>query len=144
MEIKRMTVADSKKIQDFCEFDNFWNRYIFQQDIQSPNALYYQVVEQEEIVGILGASRILDVIEIRNIAVKKNKRGQGIGTKLLQHFIQELQRDKTIARIELEVSAKNTVARKLYQKQGFQTVGTRLNYYAKGEDAILMNLEMKK
>ena len=85
MEIKRMTVADSKKIQDFCEFDNFWNRYIFQQDIQSPNALYYQVVEQEEIVGILGASRILDVIEIRNIAVKKNKRGQGIGTKLLQH-----------------------------------------------------------
>ena len=137
MEIKRMTVADSKKIQDFCEFDNFWNQYIFQQDIQSPNALYYQVVEQEEIVGILGASRILDIIEIRNIAVKKNKRSQGIGTKLLQQ-------DKTIARIELEVSAKNTVARKLYQKQGFQTVGTRLNYYAKGEDAILMNLEMKK
>ncbi len=144
MEIKNMTLEDSKQIQDFSEFDDFWNTNIFAQDIASKNALYYQAVDQGEVVGILGSSKILDIVEIRNIVVKKNKRKQGIGSKLLAYFVQEMKQDDTIQRIELEVSEKNQIAILLYQKQGFQVVGKRPNYYAKDEDAILMNLEMKK
>lgn len=144
MEIKNMTLEDSKQIQDFSEFDDFWNTNIFAQDIASKKALYYQVVDQGEVVGILGSSKILDIVEIRNIVVKKNKRKQGIGSKLLAYFVQEMKQDDTIQRIELEVSEKNQIAILLYQKQGFQVVGKRPNYYAKDEDAILMNLEMKK
>lgn len=144
MEIKNMTLEDSKQIQDFSEFDDFWNTNIFAQDIASKNALYYQAVDQGEVVGILGSSKILDIVEIRNIVVKKNKRKQGIGSKLLAYFVQEMKLDDIIQRIELEVSEKNQIAILLYQKQGFQVVGKRPNYYAKDEDAILMNLEMKK
>lgn len=144
MELKKMTLEDRKKIQDFSEFDDFWNKNIFEQDFASENALYYQVIEQNEIVGILGSSKILEIVEIRNIVVKKDKRGQGIGSKLLAYFVQEMEQDHSIQRIELEVSEKNKIAILLYQKQGFQVVGRRQNYYAKDEDAILMNLEMRK
>jgi len=143
MEIRKMTIEDSKRIQDFSKFDDFWTTAVFQQDIAETNAIYYLAEEGKDILAILGANQILDIVEIRNIAVRKEKRGQGIGTKLLACFIQEMKQKAEVTRIELEVSEKNEIAILLYQKQGFQMVGRRPKYYGTQEDAILMNLEMK-
>ena len=44
--------------------------------------------------------------------------------------------------ILLEVSVNNIPAQKCYQSLGFVKVGMRKDYYSKGDDAILYNLEI--
>ena len=46
--------------------------------------------------------------------------------------------------LQLEVNQINQVARNLYDKYGFKQVGRRKNYYANGEDAILMTKKYTK
>ena len=51
---------------------------------------------------------------------------------------------KRVYTILLEVSVKNIPAIKFYQSFGFTSEGTRKNYYAQGENAVLFNLSITK
>lgn len=76
-----------------------------------------------------------------NIVVRKDKRGLGIGSSILEEIVKiaiALQA-KTIT---LEVNEKNLYAIKLYQKYGFKQVGLRKKYYNNTDDAILMTVEI--
>ena len=42
----------------------------------------------------------------------------------------------------LEVAASNMAAIALYERLGFRQVGRRKGYYADGEDACLMNMDL--
>ena len=47
--------------------------------------------------------------------------------------------------VTLEVRGGNEAALELYKKLGFREVGRRKGYYAKGgEDAVLMDLDLRK
>ena len=52
------------------------------------------------------------------IAVDKQYRGQGIGTKLIDK-IKEIAKDNNVDAIELQVNAKNIAAKAMYEKYGF-------------------------
>lgn len=140
-KIEELKQEDLKKIQDFSEFDDFWTMEILKKDLEQKESCYFKATLQEEIVGIIGFKKIMDVLEIMNIAVKKTKRRQGIGKQLLEFLLEKLKRDPAIQKIELEVNEKNEGARKLYEICGFQIVGRRKKYYNNQEDAILMNFE---
>ena len=64
-----------------------------------------------------------------------------IGRKLIQHIISRVA-DQKVNVILLEVSVNNFSARKCYQSLGFIQTGIRKDYYSKGDDAILYNLEI--
>ena len=67
--------------------------------------------------------------------IKKN------GQKLIKHIIL-IVADQKVNVILLEVSVNNVSAQKCYQSLGFVEVGVRKDYYSKGDDAILYNLEI--
>lgn len=74
--------------------------------------------------------------EILNVAVDLPYRRQGLGERLLQA---EVERGGIYF---LEVRESNLAARKLYEKQGFQKMAVRKQYYqSPPENAIVMRLE---
>lgn len=91
-----------------------------------------------EIVGFSGIKIVLKEAELMNLVVRKSFRGQGIGSQLLSHII-SFSKTQNLSHIFLEVNENNKTAIRLYQKHGFQTVGTRKNYY-QGQNAILMKI----
>ena len=85
-----------------------------------------------------GESRIL------NISVRPESRRQGIGSKLMKHFLQ-LARRHDADTVMLEVRPSNKLAIKLYEKLGFNEIGVRRNYYPAHqgrEDALLLALSL--
>ena len=91
-----------------------------------------------QVYGYLFGSTVLDEAEIRKLAVAADCRRHGIGQLLLTAACQRLGRQR-ICRCFLELRAANTPALALYQKNGFQIVGLRKNYYTRpAEDAILL------
>ena len=86
---------------------------------------------------------IHEELKINNIAVRGDLRGRGVGRWLLRAVLQAgLDRRCEVA--SLEVRPSNDVARRLYASHGFVEVGRRPNYYAEGEDAILMTLGLDR
>lgn len=110
--------------------------------LDSINAGYtFQVLKDDHlIIGYYIASFAADECELLNITVKKNFQRQGFGTAIINHLIKNCLKRKTL-NLFLEVRKSNKNAILLYEKEGFNEVGIRPNYYKalKGkEDAVLM------
>lgn len=84
-------------------------------------------------------SYVLDEAELLFIAVHPEKRGQGLGRRVLRAAYAALDAEGITA-VHLEVAATNTPARALYDAEGFSQVGCRKGYYPDGDDAVLMTL----
>ena len=92
-----------------------------------------------ELSGYITYTRILDEVQIANVAVKQSQRRKGFGKALVAMLIEESAISGSHL-ITLEVRRSNTSAFELYKKCGFKVVGERKNYYTKPtENAILMN-----
>lgn len=89
----------------------------------------------EKIVGYLSARIFEDHAEMLNIVVNKEQQKQGIGTKLLETLIHQLEK-RNINSLILEVRASNTQAQYLYYKLGFKRILNRPQYYD-NEDAYV-------
>ena len=87
-------------------------------------------------VGFMEYSIIYDRMELDNIMVLEEYRGQGIGKKLMSYLVSEAILIRAL-NITLEVRISNVVARELYKKFGFREVALRKYYYG-DEDGILM------
>lgn len=73
-----------------------------------------------------------------NIVVRKDKRKEGIGSKLLEEILKIAKKWKAKV-VTLEVNEKNMPAIKLYQKFHFEQVGLRKKYYHHTDNAIIMS-----
>lgn len=122
-------------------FSTPWTEKLFYDEVENPRTVYF-VAETDtgEIVGYGGMWHVVDEGQITNIAVKRNYRGEGVGSKLLGSLI-NWAKDKGILVIQLELREGNAAAFGLYKKYGFSVVGKRKEYYKNPtEDAILMDL----
>lgn len=94
---------------------------------------------------VVGYIAIMDIdrenSKIVSLAVKKEFRRRGIGTKLLSTAIERC-KERNKKKILLEVRVSNYIAQKLYKKMGFRIVDVIPNYYQDGEDAYLMALDL--
>ena len=90
--------------------------------------------------GYLLATVINDEAEILSIGVTPNRQRQGVGKRLLQHFLDHgVSRNMTV--VALEVAEDNSPALGLYCDFGFVEFGRRKDYYKQGNqkiDAIMM------
>ena len=81
---------------------------------------------------------------ILNITVRPESQRQGIGGKLMKHFLQ-LARRHDADTVMLEVRPSNVSAISLYEKMGFNEIGVRRKYYPADEgreDALLLALSL--
>ena len=143
--IREMNLNDLDIIKNigFKNFDEFWNINILYSELEKSdsNSIYFVALYNNEIIGFIGGLCIIDQIDIMNIAVKKDKRGIGIGSALLSYFINYF-KNKNIFTITLEVNQNNISAINLYKKYNFKQIGLRKKYYNNTDDAIIMSLNL--
>ena len=109
-------------------------------EIQNDHYVLWIAEQDRAVIGAADFQFVLDEGYVGNIAVKESFRRQGIGRALLQKMVESAQ-SLSLVFLTLEVRASNAPAISLYASSGFETVGTRKNYYQNpAEDAILMTL----
>ena len=97
--------------------------------------------KNHKIVGfIIGVKIKPETAKILMLGVYKHNRKQEIGSKLLNHFFEEIKNIK-IKNIELEVRTDNKVAIKFYEKHGFKINEKISKFYQNQEDAFNMKKE---
>jgi ribosomal-protein-alanine N-acetyltransferase len=79
---------------------------------------------------------------VKDIAVHPERRGEGIGTRLLERALARLAAQGA-DRVKLEVRAGNETAIDLYRRFGFSFRHTVTGYYADGEDALVLTRELE-
>ena len=120
-----------------------WSAHAFKSELNNPaSSLWALIVNNEVLSGYICFWVFDSEIQLLNIAVHTDKRGQGFG-RLLMDSIIETSVSKGIQSIWLEVRPSNGSAKNLYIKLGFEEIGRRKHYYRDtGEDAIVMALAL--
>jgi ribosomal-protein-alanine N-acetyltransferase len=125
-------------------FNKPWTRNQIKNDIQSDTGSENWVYIMDKLVaGYIIGCISHDEFHLNNIAVHPEYLRRSIGKKLIRHIISRVI-SYNIKVILLEVSANNIPAQKCYNFFRFTQVGIRKDYYSKGDDAILYNLDLTK
>ncbi len=100
--------------------------------------------DSERVLGYIIGRTVADEAEILRLAVDAKHRRCGVAQHLLQHTFTELRRNGTLTCF-LELRVGNIGARRLYEKNGFQSIGIRYNYYqSPDEDAFVMTKSLQE
>ena len=125
-------------------FNKPWTKNQIKNDILSDNDSENWVYIMNELVaGYIFGWIIHDEFHLNNIAVHPEYLRRSIGKELIRHIISRVI-SHDIKVILLEVSANNIPAQKCYKSLGFTITEIRNDYYSKGNDALLYNLDLIK
>ncbi|MBU0951676.1 MAG: ribosomal protein S18-alanine N-acetyltransferase [Elusimicrobia bacterium] len=141
--IEPLTEADISQIVEI-ENESFpdpWSKEKFRQELVLKFSYFFTAKIGEEITGYIGLWHIADEGNIVSLAVKKNRRKEGIASQLLGH-VMNFAHQKGILDLYLEVRLKNLPAQNLYTKFGFEAVYKRTAYYG-DDDALVMHKRIK-
>ncbi|WP_436902802.1 ribosomal protein S18-alanine N-acetyltransferase [Halovenus halobia] len=123
------------------ETDSFsqpWPFSAFEQYLGDPGFL---VAMEESVLGYVVADTVsnqgIPLGHIKDLAVRQDARGNGVGTELLRHAIGTLE-SQGVHAIKLEVREGNQRAIELYRAHGFEQQRSIDGYYDDGEDALLL------
>lgn len=117
-----------------------WTYNQFFQELKNEFSLFIVAETEHSVIGYLVAWRVADEIQLNNIAVRKDSRQQGIGSRLLSEICTADNNNK-FSSIFLEVRSRNIEAINFYSANGFTKSGIRKNYY-NDDDAILMEKKL--
>jgi len=109
--------------------------------LSNPNSITLVAIVNDEIVSYCTFDTVLDEASLIKIVVTKNYRGSGIGYKLLEKSKVTLESNE-VKSVYLEVRSSNNIAKKLYEKIGFNKIYSRQKYYSDGEDADIYRLSL--
>ncbi len=104
-----------------------------------------------ELLGYFVAMAGVDELHLLNITVTPAAQGQGHGVFMLDEVV-ALGRERQARQLWLEVRDSNQRARGIYERYGFQRVGTRRGYYPASpdthpngrEDAVVMSFGLQE
>ncbi len=143
--VSLMTLADVDDVVEI-EKQSFpipWSRAAFVDELSRNDRALYMVIRDESgtMVGYGGIWLVCDEAHVTNIAVRSDRRRQGVGTAIMIGLM-GLAQLKGANRMTLEVRVSNRPARDLYEKLGFRSTGVRPRYYMDNrEDALIMWLD---
>lgn len=114
-----------------------WDKNGFSRFLSDPCGVAYGYRERTDLMAFILGRQVEDEAEILTLAVDPNYWRQGLGRKVLQHFLDH----SGSGSVFLEVNETNRSARSLYRAAGFEEEGIRKEYYATShgpQNAILM------
>jgi [ribosomal protein S18]-alanine N-acetyltransferase len=141
-------VTDGMKIDDLPEvlaietasFKTPWSETLFRNEIFKDIAVARVAKVNGTVAAYLCANIIVEEGHILNLAVNLAYRRKGIASCMIKEML-DIMTDKGCRSVFLEVRASNKEARTMYEKFGFDLLGTRKNYYISPvEDAVVMVL----
>lgn len=118
-----------------------WSRAAFAQELAAEGRAWIVAEEDGVPVAFAGSARLGDDVHVLRLTVSEANRRRGIGGALLDDLV-DLARTEGADAVTLEVRAGNAAARALYRTRGFSERGRRPGYYADGEDALLLTLDL--
>ena len=125
------------------EHDSFatpWSERTFRSLLERSNAWLVVADEVNEVVGYAVVWFAGRRAELGNLAVRGDRRREGIAGRLLDAVLTAVQ--SRAQALFLDVRVSNSAARRLYEGAGFTAVGVRADYYARPtEDALVMRRE---
>lgn len=144
--IRRMRESDLADVADLEQhiFSDAWSAQAIKETFEQKQTLLLAAYEDKELIGYLILYYVLEEGEIAKIAVKQEKRRQGVGARMLLE-LEELCEDNGITKLMLDVRESNENAVSFYKGYGFQEDGIRKNFYTDpAEDGILMSRRLGK
>ncbi|MGC8925515.1 MAG: ribosomal protein S18-alanine N-acetyltransferase [Calditerrivibrio sp.] len=123
-------------------YDNPWRHENFLHELNNDVTKFF-IYEEDIIKGYLiyweiyNDSKMLNELEVVNIAVKKDCQSKGIGRRLLNYMIENSLKPFVCF---LDVRIDNLPAIHLYKSLGFEVIGKRKNFYGLNKDAYTMRL----
>lgn len=119
-----------------------WSETAFSDTLAQKNAVTLVAVADGEIAGFITGVFLFDNADIYSVATDEKLRKKGIGGKLLKAFFDTLPSE--VETVGLEVRESNLAAISLYEKNGFERVGMRKNFYNDPrENALLYTKRLK-
>lgn len=146
--------AEEKDILSILEIENLcfkdpWKQSDIEYEMKDNPVSYFWVIELSSnsvkdtpIVGFCIFWITFDSATICQIAVHPEIQRRQLGTAMVDEIVNECYAKK-VRNLTLEVRKSNQNAIKFYEKQGFKVTLEKTNYYADGEDAIYMMMEIK-
>ena len=106
-----------------------------------PNVIRIKATADGQMVGFIAADirRSENLVWIATIGVLPAYRRHGVGTALLLAVEEQL----NVSSIRLSVRISNLPALNLYNQLGYRRYGTWPHYYADGEDALILEKNLK-
>lgn len=149
--IRRMTEEDipqAVEIEKLC-FSEPWTESSYRSCFlgDGTQSWFYAAVREdspEELLGIIGLSRMGDDGEIANVAVLPQHRRKGIARMLLEKALADGSSCLGLYDFTLEVRAGNDAAIRLYESEGFRTEGVRPRFYRDPEEDAKIMWRRKK
>ena len=144
IEITNIEKSDIPNIFEINKTSNltFWSENQFLSELVQESEFNLKLqIDDRKIIGFIFSSFIVDNLNINNICILPEHQHKGFGSLILNHSLLKA-RKKNGKKAFLEVRSINFKALKLYQKFGFIIDTTRRNYYANGDDAVLMSLDL--
>jgi [ribosomal protein S18]-alanine N-acetyltransferase len=138
--VERLKESDLDEVLSIerASFASPWTYEMFAAEIGNRNSYSVTFRKGPIMIGYLCLWEVLDEAHILNICVHPEYRGHGYGLMIMDHIAEVCAKD-SIKRIILEVGRRNRVARNLYQRTGFVTIGFRKGYYQDiNDDALVM------
>lgn len=115
-----------------------WSDRGFRNEIDHQHGIFLVALEGGEVVGYGGVWLVIDEAHIVNVAVREDRRRQGIARGIVRRLL-ELSKEAGMKSASLEVRAGNDGAIQLYEHLGFVTTNRRKRYYPDNrEDALVM------
>lgn len=144
--VRKSTRADLLSVYriERAVFSDPWSYDAFERMLSKPAFLVAE--RNSAVVGYVVADVTpnfgRDIGHIKDIAVRPDEQGRGIGGRLLRTALSRL-RMQNASIVKLEVRESNERARSLYRSHGFETIRQVARYYRDGEDAIVMVLDLE-
>ena len=114
-----------------------WDEASLQSELDNPLSLWLVALRGEQVAGYVGSQTVLEESDMMNLAVRPEFRRQGLGRRLVNTLIYELEQDSHCLLLEVRQSNEGAIA--LYRGLGFRQVGRRPNYYKRPtEDALIL------
>lgn len=141
LDFRPMQMADLTEVMEIerRSYPHPWTRLIFSDCLHAGYSCW--VCERQGIIQGYGIISIAaGEAHLLNLCVRPESQRQGIGEKLLVHLF-TLARHHDAEIMFLEVRESNAAARRLYDKAGFNELGTRKDYYPAGagrENALIL------
>jgi len=143
MLIRKVTLKDLREIKKISKEYDFETDRDWKELITSKKSEMFLLIDKK-IVGFTGLiyHKWNNTIQISNIFIKPEYRGQGLGLKLIKFLIEKVK--KTKYRCLIAEAPSSNPAVKLYEKAGFRKCGYNDRYYSNSgkEIAIWMSVDI--
>lgn len=140
LRVRRMVLSDVPAVVaiETSTFSAPWKEATFRSLLERSGVKVWVVEWQDMAAGYAILWCILEEGELANLAVRRDLRGKGIGSKLLSRVLEGAEA-AGVRDLYLEVRESNRSARRMYAQSGFQEIGVRKGYYDQPhEDALVL------